>query len=219
MPGYTLIRSKHCRNVSITIHPDATIIVHASPRTPLKEIEKFVFEKHLWIQKKLTEARERPQPQAKKIIDGEKFLYLGESYPLKITDVSRIYLDHELYFPRKWLTQAGARLKNWYKAEAKKVIIRRVALYAHQIGAEYRAVKITNAQRQWGACTPKGNLCFPWRLIMAPSAVLDYIVVHEVAHLIELNHSNRFWRIVRHYMPDYKNYEKWLKDHERILVI
>jgi len=54
---------------------------------------------------------------------------------------------------------------------------------------------------------------------MAPSAVLDYIVVHEVAHLIELNHSNRFWRIVRRHMPDYKNYEKWLKDHERILVI
>lgn len=103
--------------------------------------------------------------------------------------------------------------KVWeYKAEAKKIIIPRVAEFAEKYWFKYNNIRITSAQTRWGSCTSKKNLNFTYRLVLAPEKVRDYVIVHELCHLRQMNHSQKFWKEVEAIMPDYKQQEKWLKD-------
>ncbi|GIW25534.1 M48 family metallopeptidase [Meiothermus sp.] len=95
-------------------------------------------------------------------------------------------------------------LEDWYKARAKEVIVRRVQHYAEALGWPMPTVLIRNQKKRWGSCNAKGELRFNWRLVMLPLQVLDYVVVHEMAHLKVLDHSPRFWALVEQIMPDYK---------------
>jgi len=101
-----------------------------------------------------------------------------------------------------------------YKKEAKQKIEERVNWYAQQMGVQYKTIKIGNAEKCLGSCSYQGNLSFSWRIILAPSQVLDYIVVHELAHLIEHNHSSRFWQKVEMFFPEYLQARKWLKNNQ-----
>lgn len=100
---------------------------------------------------------------------------------------------------------------SWYTVQAKPVITERVKEYAANYGFIYRQVKITDAQTRWGSCSPSGSLNFSWRLVMAPIRVIDYVVVHELVHLNEKNHSGRFWDNVKAILPDYTQQVQWLK--------
>lgn len=95
-------------------------------------------------------------------------------------------------------------LENWYRVRAEEVITRRVKHYADELGWPMPRVLIRNQKKRWGSCNAKGELRFNWRLVMLPLRVLDYVVVHEMAHLKVLNHSPRFWALVEQIMPDYK---------------
>lgn len=96
-------------------------------------------------------------------------------------------------------------LEGWYKARAKEIILRRVQYYAEQLNWKMPSVLIRNQRKRWGSCNVKGELRFNWRLVMMPLRVLDYVVVHEMAHLKVLNHSPRFWSLVEEIMPDYRS--------------
>jgi predicted metal-dependent hydrolase len=104
-----------------------------------------------------------------------------------------------------------AILEQWYKQKAKEKITPLVERYAKQLGVEYNTILISDLKYRWGSCTLKGNLNFNWRLIKAPQFVINYVVIHELAHLIELNHSERFWNIVKVQMPNYLEAKEWLK--------
>lgn len=99
-----------------------------------------------------------------------------------------------------------------YKREARDIIIPRVAEFADKYGFTYNSVKITSAMTRWGSCTSKKNLNFTYRLALAPGRVRDYVIVHELCHLRQMNHSKKFWSEVEAIMPDYKTQEKWLKE-------
>jgi len=89
----------------------------------------------------------------------------------------------------------------------------RIAFFASEIGVEFGRVAIRDQKSRWGSCSAKRNLNFNWKLIMAPPQVLDYVVIHELCHLIEFNHSRRFWQLVEKQMPEYEVWKKWLKQH------
>ena len=99
-----------------------------------------------------------------------------------------------------------------YKKEAKQIIIPRVQEFAQKYGFTYNSIKITSAMTRWGSCTSKKNLNFTYRLALAPERVRDYVIVHELCHLRQMNHSKKFWSEVASIMPDYKDQEKWLKE-------
>jgi predicted metal-dependent hydrolase len=101
----------------------------------------------------------------------------------------------------------------WYKEQAYEVIEKRVNVFSYQYGFSPRQVKISSARTRWGSCSPNGTLNFSWRLVMAPLEVIDYVVVHELAHLHVKDHSSRFWQEVEKIMPDYKDRRKWLRIH------
>jgi predicted metal-dependent hydrolase len=216
-----IIRSKR-RSIALIVQPDGKLIVRAPTRMTDREIYALVNKKAPWIQKQQTIVKSVPPPAVrKKYIDGEKFWYLGQAYPLEIVDGNRpaIELKGCFLINRAVLPKASLYFTRWYKEQALREITPRVDWYAAKMGLVYRQIKITSAQRRWGSCSSKGTLCFTWRLVMAPLPVIDYVVIHELAHLQEKNHSKAFWAVVGAIMPAYKEKRKWLKMNSHQMMI
>lgn len=101
-----------------------------------------------------------------------------------------------------------------YKQKAKKIISERAVLYAKQMGVNFASVKINNARKRWGSCSHKNHLNFGWKLILQPLEIVDYVVIHELAHIIHKNHSQEFWRLVAVFCPEFKMLRKKLKNNQ-----
>ena len=152
-------------------------------------------------------------------MNGESALYLGREYQVEIisTDSKEIRFERRFLIPA---SQEGNRrrvLRNWYIDRAKERILPRVKSIAAILGVEFASARIVDNRFRWGSCTVKDNVNLNWRLIKAPMFVIDYVIVHELAHLIEANHTARFWNIVRTYAPTVEKARNWLRDHGQIL--
>ncbi|MFH1619901.1 MAG: SprT family zinc-dependent metalloprotease [bacterium] len=107
----------------------------------------------------------------------------------------------------------GAILEDWYRDRAREVLADRVAHWARDIGVRYQRIAIKDQRSLWGSCSPNSNLNFNWRLIMAPADILDYVVIHELCHLVEMNHSRRFWKLISRWCPEHKVHRRWLREY------
>jgi len=214
-----IIRSKR-KTIALVISPDATLTVKAPIRVSLEYIESLILKKKSWIQRKQQEILKNGGPvKNKEFKEDEDFLFLGNIYSLRIQDCKEIFLTDHLYFPRKYLKKPKEKIISWYKKEALKILSKRMDYYSQITGWKFKSISITSAKQRWGSCSHNGSIHFTWRLVMAPIEVVDYLVVHELAHIVEKNHSSRFWDKVKNILPDYKVQEKWLKDNGRRLVI
>ena len=217
-----IIRSKR-RTIALQITPEAELVIRAPHKAPLETIHKFVREKMLWILKKQRFIRENCKaPVEKQFIEGESFLYLGQQYKLSIIKEASeplVFNGREFLLWEKYLSAAREVFVWWYKKEAYNLIGRRVNFYANIAGLKYKGLKITSGKRRLGTCSLKGAINFSWRLMMTPMEVVDYVVVHELAHLREHNHSKRFWRNVQLLYPNYKQAKIWLKTNGYLLTI
>lgn len=191
------------RTIAIHIAPDATLTVRAPLLTPLAYIKKLVAEKKQWIDKKRIQIMKNGGPaQPKEFIDGEEFLYLGKIHKLTFGNYKEL-----------GRSDRRAKVIEWYKQQALQTITERAHVYSRVTGWKFKSIKITKAESRWGSCGQRGSINFSWRLIMAPLEVIDYVVVHELAHIEERNHSARFWNKVSAILPDYKDRRRWLCDH------
>ncbi len=172
-----------------------------------------------WILKKQNEVLKKGKFKEKEFVDGEEFLYLGSKYILKIIGCSKIELDKYLFFPKKYLKKAKVEITKWYKKEALNVFEERMKIYSKMTGWKYTSLTLSNAKRQWGVCDNRRRIKLNWRLIMSPLEIIDYVVVHELAHIIQPNHSRKFWLNVESVIPNYKLKRKWLKDNSKYLNI
>jgi len=216
-----IIRSDR-RTFSIEIGKDADLIVRA-PRTASKaEINKIIDKKSLWIEKHLSRMVNRKHLHTKKrYVEGEKFYYFGKTYPLTFSFEisSAIMFDGEKFIINEdYKDQSALIFEAWYKTNARDYIRKRTYEIASKLNLQYEQVKITSARKRWGSCSTKKILNFTWRLLQADKKVIDYIIVHELAHTVEMNHSSDFWLIVEKIMPNYQNCEAWLKDHSFLLT-
>jgi hypothetical protein len=109
-------------------------------------------------------------------------------------------------------------VETWYREQARVLIGQRVAAIARDAGFSYTRVRISSARGRWGSCGYRNSLNFTWRLVMAPDTVIDYVVVHELCHTVEKNHSVRFWARVRALAPDYKQSKAWLRKHQHLII-
>ena len=136
--------------------------------------------------------------------------------------IAKNFLKMQAVSPKpsqKEKTPYERRLEAPYRQAAKEYIPKRVAYYAQLLDVTYATISIRDQKTRWGSCSSKGNLYFSWRLILAPPKVLDYVVVHELCHRKEMNHSPRFWALVESMIPDYKTHRKWLKENGEKLTI
>ena len=208
-----IIRSKR-KTIALQINDDSSLIVRAPFNTSVEIINQVILKHKGWVERKRNELHSRNLRLAQKVYsNGEGFLYIGNYYQLKLVDHQDIPLifDDAFYLSRKYLFRANQILIEWYRKKAYEKICERVNCFAKDRGLKYNKVKITNARRRWGSCSSQGNLNFSWRLIMAPLPVLDYVIIHELVHLTEKNHSQAFWGKVMLLMPDYEEQKNWLK--------
>ncbi len=208
-----IIRTKR-KTIALQITDNATLIVRAPFDANDEMITRVVSKHKKWIEQKKRDIEKRdPKFSPKEFVNGEGFLYCGRYYRLKIVDNQEVPLKFEngFYLSRNALSQAREVFIEWYKKMAYEKISERVWRYAQKRGFKYNKVNITNAQKRWGSSSSNRNLNFLWRLVMASLPVIDYVVIHELVHLEEKNHTRAFWNKVKMLMPDYEKYKDWLK--------
>lgn len=213
------------KSLSIAIQPDGNLLVKAPLFMSDSEILKWVKTKTGWIirqRAKVLEQQENNPP--KQYVSGERFWHLGQEYELEVrmstgrAGMVGIVEDKIILFSKTAEgTEVQKILSDWYIKQAKTWISKRVRFFAEQMGESFGNITIKNQKKRWGSCSSARNLNFNWRLIMAPEAVIDYVVVHELCHLRQMNHSKMFWNEVEKMLPDYKMYKKWLEKNGAVL--
>jgi hypothetical protein len=216
--AYRLIRSRR-RTIALIVQMDGSLVVRAPLRAPERLIREFVESKTDWVRRQQVRAQKVARAVAREYVDGEKFPYLGQSYPLEIVPPRRtaLTLTDRFELSRAALPRAEAAFIRWYKGRAAEVLPEQVSLLAARHGYRVSKVRITSARTRWGSCSPQGTLSFTWRLVMAPPAVIDYVIIHELVHLEIKNHSPKFWGRVGELLPEYKTYVAWLRKNGRFL--
>ena len=166
----------------------------------------------------------------RKYCNGEEYFLLGETYFLEIQKNStekKISICISEEENKKWILRTASTNKKiirdalvqWYRYQAKKIIHDRVYFYQPYINEKIGTIRIKEQKTRWGSCSSKGNLNFNWKCVMAPIEMLDYIVVHELCHLKQMNHSKAFWCEVEKVLPDYKKRDLWWKEHGKELEL
>ena len=205
MIEYEIKRSRR-KTLAIHIKPDGKIEVRCDYSVKDTVIQDFVKFKEKWINKHLGIIAMR---EKKLLAYGGKALYLGKEYEISATN-SQSYFDGKRIYINK-NADIYAALGSFYKAPAQKFLPDMVHskeqvmnLYANKIG-------ITSAKTRWGSCSGRNNINFSWRLMMAEPEVIEYVIIHELAHIKEKNHGKRFWRLVEKYEPYYREKKNKLK--------
>ena len=163
----------------------------------------FVQAQEGWLRKQIAAAPERQETAL-----GGTLLFRGE--PHEIIPGKRVRcVDGQITAP----DNPGPRLQAFLRVEARNAIAPLVDEYAARVRRPVNRLTLRDTRSRWGSCSGEGNLMFSWRLVMAPPIVLEYVVAHEVAHLVEMNHSDAFWQVVADLMPDYKLHRGWLREH------
>lgn len=214
IPEIQIVKSRR-HSIAMTITPSGEIVVKAPIYMLGFIIKKFVDGHNDWIEKHLTLVKKRIQ-QGK---DGN-YLFLGKSlifYPGNYTNIS--VKDDKFLFPQTLLFRKEKELTTWYINQAKEIIARQVRKFAKEMNANYVSISFSDTSSKWGSCTHDNRLQFSWRLVMAPLLVLNYVVIHELAHTMQKNHTRLFWAIVRNFNPSYRQQIKWLKDNGATLKI
>lgn len=220
---YQIIRRPRRKTLAISISPDCSVRILAPARLHEHEIAELVRQKSGWIEEKITLLNERQkQLRCKQYISGEVFRYLGKNYPLHIlnnNDIQAAKLKNgrfQVSLPKDMPMQIQQQtiidlLTTWYKKHALARMTRETKRLAKHISKVPKSVGIKDYTSRWGSCHPDGRIYFNWRLIMAPPTISEYVVVHELCHLIHGNHSKKFWNLVTPILPDYKERRKWLR--------
>lgn len=218
---YTVIRSRR-KTIAVEITKEGGVLVRAPLKLARREVLAFVHQNRAWIDRKLAQARVRQEERTpRRFLEGEHFPFLGEQHRLRYVaggDYLR-KLNGEFLLGADLSSRAGDLFRTWYRARAREILEDRVAHFALRMGLTCRSVRITDAKERWGSCTAAGSLNFAWRLVMAPTPVIDYVIVHELAHLVEMNHSRRFWERLGRILPDYAKRRKWLRENEHRLTL
>ncbi len=202
------------KTMSMRLLDDLVLQVRVPFNTPKKVIDEVVNKHHNWIQKRVNKINLRQKQRKKNVV-----LWLGKLYPIVFSDEYNIptIRDLTLIINKKYENDYILHLEKWYKENALKIFNERAYMYAKLLGVSYSKIKLSNARTRWGSCSSKGNINLSWRLIMASLEISDYVIIHELAHRLEMNHSANFWKHVESVLPNYKNARKWLTDNGYML--
>jgi predicted metal-dependent hydrolase len=210
---YNLARSDR-KTMSIYVELDGRVSVRAPKDLEISKINKIIDLKSYWIYTSLSEVEQLNGSKVKRqMVDGEGFLYLGKSYRLKIDKQLATPLAlAQGYFilDEDHISRAKSHFINFYKEEAKKLIPKRVDYYKKKLGVNPNKIRVMELKNRW-ASRGKSGLNFHWKMMLAPISIIDYVIVHELAHYLKEDHSDEFWEIVESVMPNYKDKKEWLK--------
>jgi predicted metal-dependent hydrolase len=223
--NYTLKRSQRASYARLEIKRDGSLTVVIPKSYDMDRLQDLLREKQRWILRKLAEyEKARPRYAERCLEDGDTVPYLGRELSVVIQRSAansgsvRLERDRLIVNPGSNNSDIGMPLERWYRERAAGLLRIMADEISAGIGVKYRRLTIRGQRTRWGSCSHKGNLSFNWKLMMAPEAVIEYVVTHEVAHLKEMNHTRRFWKLVEKHCPRWREHRKWLKEHEAELA-
>jgi len=228
-----LERKAFRRSLSIVLKPDGSVCVRANLKTSDERIHNFLVEKQAWIEKHLNQFEKlRLQFPEKKLLCDEEFPFLGQNLSLRVvpTLLKKVFFSRQerhllMHIPQAaWdemseedMQQFFPQLKQFYQRESIRLITERLQIWSVQMELAPRKLKFRNQKSRWGSCSAQGIVTMNWRLIGAPLEVVDYVIIHELAHLQHMNHSKSFWTLVERHCLNLKACEDWLKNHQMSL--
>ncbi|RSK25688.1 M48 family peptidase [Bacillus sp. HMF5848] len=209
------------KSLEISVEPPNIVNVVAPLNTSEEIIDLNVKKKAQWIIQKLFLFKDMEyQKINRELANGESFMYMGRNYSLQIIidesikePVVKLY-QGKFYIttPNKNQELLKAALEKWYREKTLEKVTEKVNYFQHSFKKKPIAIKVKEQHKRWASCTSKNELLFNWRCAMAPSHVIDYIVVHEMCHMYHMNHSQEFWDLLSSVMPDYERRKEWLKN-------
>lgn len=211
--SYTVRRSERARRMSLRVLPGHGLEVVLPRGASMKDAEAMIRREHEWVLRTLDRFAGNGNHTLQ---TGTSLPYLDERLTLLLESGSQVIAKRAGGVVTVTTADphlATRALEAWYRAQARYVLRQRASAHALALGVEFGRIAIKDTRSRWGSCSELGNLNFSWRLMLAPRAVMDYVVAHEVAHLRELNHSPRFWQHVEALCPDYRAHRLWLRKH------
>ena len=209
------------RKRSASIHLEGEVITVTVPKSLSdSRIHHLIVKRIPWIRNKLKEVSERPVSKPKEYVSGETFPYLGRNYRLKVIkgDEPSVKLIGGYFVA----TVAGtdkipqatikSMLVSWYQEHAEKRLREKTARLARIVGVKPKSITIKDYKSRWGSCSVQGDIAYNWRIILAPHRIVDYVVVHELCHMVEHNHSSKYWKHVERYVLDWRDCRHCLKN-------
>jgi predicted metal-dependent hydrolase len=220
-----VVRSARRKTIAIKIQ-DGNVTVHLPKLMPLWLAKQFVMRKQQWIEDKLKNFQQRPPKR--QFIEGELQPFMGEQYPLHIIQEPQRQRLHVLLDQQKLVIMAPPNvtalqirqaLTRWYRRQAESLLPERVKQLAEQTSLRPNLVQIKSYKARWGSCTMRGDIQLNWQLVQATQSINDYVIIHELCHLRQHNHSKAFWDLVEQFDPNFREHRRWLKQHGHQLVI
>ncbi len=224
---YQLIRSKR-KTISISFDKEAKVVVKAPYWVGKYQIDAFVQEKEEWIEAtriRLLKARDKEQKEQLSLNNGDELLFLGKKLILTVIREDRkngrvkqvqnrllLWVPYDADYELK-----RACIEKWYRKQASELLSEKAYEFSRRLGVHYEGISIKDQKSRWGSCSSKGNLNFNFRILMAPEKVCDYVIWHELCHLVHMNHSKEFWQLVASFCPEYRACKQWLKENAKIL--
>ena len=220
--NYTFRRSLRAKRVRLEVRPQTGLTVVVPHSYKLGKLHKLLKSKERWISNNLVKySHFKSLSDKKDLQSGDAAPYLGKDLKLvkreNHSSAGGVMLEDNKLVVNQGLFKNGIlelALEQWYRTEAAKLISQRADKLSSKMGISYKRITIRGQKTRWGSCSRKKNLSFNWKLMMAPEPVIDYVIIHELAHLKEMNHSKKFWELVANYCPKWREHKKWLKQHE-----
>jgi len=219
---YKIIKSER-KTISLIIEKNNDIIIKAPNNATQEKIEEFFMKKQIWIYTKLEEKKCISQSTDKKeFVDWEWFYYLGRMYKLKLVDnvdFKLKFTKNRFEFNRQFLNLGEEIFIDWYKHKFTEKILSKVKFLAKKHWFTPTKIIVRDLKNRWGSCTSDNKINFNWKIMLAPVSIIEYIIIHELCHTKEKNHSPKFFNLLYRHMPDFENYKEWLKRNGGELVL
>ena len=213
-----IVFSKKRKTISIQIKQDS-IRVLSTYWISKNSVREFILKNESWIRKKLADQKLRVKPVTN-LVNNEKLTLCGKNYKLKV--ISEPIIEPEIrsetiiisnnFKTRKTLGSIESQILKLLKDFSFRILQKKTFEFSQIMNVRYNSVKIKNYKSRWGSCSSKGDISFNWKIIFAPENIIEYLVVHELSHLIHFNHSKLFWNKVEEFQLNYKENRKWLKE-------
>jgi len=213
-----IIRSPKRKTAAIKIQKGKVYVMVPAGLT-MTTIESLVAKKSRWIREKLAIQQQIIAIEPKAFVSGESFSYLGKHHPLKVETglypVIKLHQDELVVSVRNKAADNAPAIKQllikWYKQQAESELTAKTERYARIIGVKPASITVKSFKARWGSCSITGGIHYNWKIIIAPDRIVDYVVIHELCHILHHNHSPAFWAAVARHCPDYRDCGAWLK--------
>lgn len=219
---YRIDFSTKRKTVAFIIERNGDVVVKAPAGFSVQKIGELVKKNRMQLYQKINHPQKiRTTKENITQLNGRSILFGGKNYKVFVDKetVDQFIFNGKFIISENITDQFSLKLRNWLISEAKEKLTPKIIETAKKLGVEYNKITVSDIQLRWGSCTPKNNININYRIIKAPAFVSNYIIVHELTHLIELNHTKEFWQIVKTAYPKYEEAKKWLLEKGELLFM